>query len=113
MNANITFFLDAKMNNQIILAHNAINPSCFQMDTALSINVNHIMILDVSLVNVGFILLGINPAKKYKMDALKPTKEYALSAFLIFNFWEELVKSKDASKPLVTSAKIVIKSMNL
>ena len=81
MNANTIYYWDAKTNNQIILAPNATNPSCFPMDTALLTNANPTMITDVSLASVASTSHVTSHAKRFKTDALRPTKEYVWTAY--------------------------------
>lgn len=85
MSVSTTSYWDARISNQIILVLSAINPSLSPMVTASLTNVNHIMILAVSLVSVASILPVTNPAKRYRTDVLRQTKEYVWNASLISN----------------------------
>jgi hypothetical protein len=85
VNVNITLYLDAKFNYQIILALNATNHLPSKIINALLKIVKLITILDVSHVNADITLQKTAPVLKWKKVALSTIEEYVLNVFLTLN----------------------------
>jgi hypothetical protein len=96
VNVNITLYLDAKFNYQIILALNATNHLPSKIINALLKIVKLITILDVSHVNADITLQKTAPVLKWKKAALSTIEEYVLNVFLTLSSKEVHVWLRDA-----------------